>query len=164
MNVLVVGSLAYDSVMYCPGRLSDSISEETIQGISLNISAHKLERYYGGTAGSIAYTLKLLGIQPFIVAGVGNDCSDYKQFLKKNKIPTTYIQEHRTERTSAYVCVRDKYQNSIGIFYEGAGKEMSFSIFESIREHIHFAIIAPTYPHIMTQAIKVYKTGNSIPV
>ena len=46
---------------------------------------------YGGTAGNIAYNLKLLGGDPMIMATVGDDFGPYRERLAKLEIPLAHV-------------------------------------------------------------------------
>jgi adenosine kinase len=154
MNVVIVGSLAYDYIMNVSGTFSDRIMEEKIHSISLSFLVDSLKKQLGGTAGNIAYSLKLLTITPLIVSEAGNDFSLYKKFLKKNRISTTYIQEYDDVSTSLYVVLNDKANNEIRSFYTGATRYATTHSILSVKEIIHLVIIAPTNPKAMTNAVR----------
>ena len=125
MNVIVTGSLGYDYIMNFPGRFADRIMPDKIHQISLSFLVDKLEKQMGGTAANIAYSLKLLGVEPYIVASGGNDFGPYKTYLKKHKISTNYITIHDDVPTSSYFVVTDKDDNQIGSFFIGAMQHAS---------------------------------------
>ncbi len=157
MNLLVVGSMAYDYIMNFSGKFADRIMEDKIHSLSLSFLVDDLKKQFGGTAGNIAYSSKLLGIQPYIFSQAGNDFNPYKKFLKHNKIPTKYIKEYENVSMSSYFVVTDTTNNQIGSFYTGAiqyGTKYSISI---VTEKIPYAIIAPTNPQAMVQAAATCK-------
>jgi len=122
MNCIVVGSLGFDYIMDFPGKFSDRIMADKTHKISLSFLVDKLNKQFGGTAGNIAYNLKLLGIDPFILSAAGNDFSQYDDFLKENLIETKYIKRVTDEITGSYFVVTDMEDNQIGSFYVGATK------------------------------------------
>ena len=172
MNVIVTGSLGYDYIMDFPGRFADRIMPEAIHKISLSFLVDKLSKQFGGTAGNIAYSLKLLGIEPTILSDAGNDFAPYKEFLTKNKISTKAIFEAKDVTTSSYFVVTDQDDNQIGSFYIGAmqhTKELvlqkyleggrlkrraSHDSFKVKHENKSFVIIAPNDPNAMKQYVK----------
>ena len=169
MNVLVTGSLGYDYIMDFPGRFSDRIMPDKIHKISLSFLVDKLSKQFGGTAGNIAYTLKLLGIEPEILATAGNDFSLYEAHLKKNRISLHSVVKHKDVGTSSYFVVSDQDDSQIGSFYIGAmkyAKELSIKKvgpFEAkkVRPLQGFVVIAPNDPTAMKQFVKECRSFNS---
>lgn len=162
MHVLVTGSLSYDYIMDFPGRFTDRIMPDKIHKISLSFLVDKLNKQFGGTAGNIAYTLKLLGIEPTILASAGDDFAPYKEFLEHHNISTRSIALHHQVSTSAYFVVTDRDDNQIGSFYVGAGtyaKDLSLKKvkpFQAKRFNLMkpFVVLAPTDPTAMKQYAK----------
>ncbi|MEK7060877.1 MAG: PfkB family carbohydrate kinase [Patescibacteria group bacterium] len=151
MNILVTGSLGFDYIMDFSGRFADRIMPDKLHKISLSFLADKLTKNLGGTAGNIAYTLKLLGLEPTIIAFAGNDFIEYKQFLDKHQIATNGIRIVSDEPTSSYHVVTDRDDNQIGAFYIGASKyNKELSLQQS--EKPHFVVIGPNDP----AAVKKY--------
>ena len=122
MKVLVIGSLGYDYIMDFDGRFSERILPDKVHKISLSFLVNKLQRNFGGTAGNIAYTLRLLGVIPDIIAPVGHDFSPYKQFLKSHGISISHIKSFSNEPCGSYYVVTDQDDNQIGAYYSGAMK------------------------------------------
>lgn len=153
MNVAIIGSIALDYIMNFNGRFTDRIMEEKIHSLSLSFLVETLKKQFGGTGGNIAYTLKLLGVTPFLFGCVGNDFSPYKAFLKKHKIPLDFIKEYQEESTSSYFAVTDMANNQIGSFYVGAMKHAAkLSILQN-KKPVDITIIAPTDPKAMNKAV-----------
>lgn len=153
MNVVIIGSLGYDYIMNFSGRFTDRIMEEKIHSLSLSFLVDTLNKQFGGTAGNIAYSLKLLGIEPLIQACAGNDFISYKRFMKAKKIPTTYIKEVNDVPSSSYFVVTDLANNQIGSFYIGAMKEASTLSISTIKLPIDFVVITATDPKAMIRAV-----------
>lgn len=122
MREIVTGSLGYDYIMNFSGRFADRIMPDKLHQISLSFLADKLTKNLGGTAGNLAYTLKLLGRDPYIVSSAGYDFSEYQEFLKKHGISSDGIKIVQKEPTSSYHVVTDKDDNQIGAFHTGATK------------------------------------------
>ena len=68
MSILVCGSVAYDSIMVFHDRFKNHILPEQIHILNVSFLVPDLRREFGGCAGNIAYSLKLLGSDPLIVA------------------------------------------------------------------------------------------------
>lgn len=84
MQILVSGSIAYDRIMPFPGRFADHIMPDKIHILNVCFLVNGVNEKFGGTAGNIAYTLRLLGEKPRILASVGGkDFGNYVQWLEK---------------------------------------------------------------------------------
>src|SRR5258707_7071924 len=68
MTILVCGSLAYDTIMVFPDQFKKHILADKIHILNVAFMVPELRREFGGTAGNIAYNLKLLGDDPLIMA------------------------------------------------------------------------------------------------
>ena len=162
MQVIVTGSLGYDYIMDFPGRFADRIIPEKIHNLSLSFLVDTLTKQFGGVAGNIAYTLKLLGTEPVILACAGNDFTPYKNHLVRNDISTKYIKEYKDQSCSLYSVVTDQDDNQIGSFYVGAmkyAKNLTLLSFPRRRES-SFVVIAPTDPKAMIKYVKECRSAN----
>lgn len=151
MNVIVTGSLGYDYIMDFPGRFADRIMPDKIHKLSLSFLVDKLTKQFGGVAGNIAYTLKLLGADPLIVACAGNDFTPYRKHLMKHQIRTSQIKEYKDESCSLYSVVTDQDDNQIGSYFVGVMKHAKDL---RLPKNTNFVIIAPTDPTAMKKYVK----------
>ena len=150
MNVVVTGSLGFDYIMDFSGRFADRIMPEQIHKISLSFLVDKLSKQFGGTAGNIGYSLKLLGVNPTIFAPAGNDFAEYQIHLVSHKISVKNISIHKDVPTSSYFVVTDIDDNQIGSFYVGA---MKYANKLSIIPKNDFVVISPNEPSAMKKYI-----------
>lgn len=148
-RVIVTGSLGFDYIMNFGGRLVDRIMPDKIHQLSLSFLVDKLSKQFGGTAGNIAYTLKLLGADPLIVAPAGNDFDPYLKFLKKNHIRAEGISIDKKETSGIYFVVTDQDDNQIGAYYKGALKFAPRLSLESHLKSSQLVMIAPTESRAM---------------
>ncbi|KKU87014.1 MAG: Adenosine kinase [Candidatus Gottesmanbacteria bacterium GW2011_GWA2_47_9] len=161
MKVVVTGTLGFDYIMNFSGRFADRIMPDKIHALSLSFLVDHLSKQFGGTAGNIAYTLKLLGVEPTILAPAGGDFVPYKQFLESKKISTKHIAIHPEVSTSAYFVMTDKENNQIGSFFVGAtkyAKELSLKGV-TLRGKVTpsqkpFVIVTATDPSAMKKYVK----------
>src|SRR6476619_1803821 len=70
MTILVCGSLAYDTIMVFPDQFRKRILPDQIHILNVAFLVPEMRREFGGTAGNIAYNLKLLGEDPVVMATV----------------------------------------------------------------------------------------------
>ena len=80
MPILVCGSLAFDTIMVFPDQFRKHILPDKLHMLNVAFMVPEMRREYGGTAGNIAYNLKLLGEEPLVMATAGHD---FEQFYSK---------------------------------------------------------------------------------
>lgn len=131
MDIIISASLAYDQIMDFPGYFKDHIMPDKIHVLSVSFTIDKLVEKKGGVAGNIAYTLKLLGEDPKIVATAGKDFGNYQKYLKDLKIDTSGIKIIEDEFTASARIITDKADNQITAFHPGA---MNFSHQASLKD------------------------------
>jgi len=154
-HVIVTGSLGFDYIMNFSGKFADRIMPDKIHAISLSFLVDRLEKQFGGTAGNIAYSLKLLGIEPIIAAPAGKDFQEYIEFLASKNISAKEIPIIVDEMTSSYFVVTDQEDNQIGSFFLGATKYAKDIDLTAIANADDFVMLAPTEPEAMKKYVEV---------
>ena len=119
MSIIVSGSLVYDNIMSFSGSFKKHILRDQIHRLNVAFAVTKLERNFGGTAGNIAYSMKLLGENPIIVSALGKDAESYLKHFSKNKIDTKYIKIDKKNMTASCYITSDKNGNQITTFFGG---------------------------------------------
>lgn len=114
--------MAYDRIMDYPGRFSDHILPGKVHVINLSFVVNEMVERPGGTAGNIAYALKLLGEEPTIVATVGHDYHRYFKWLEVHKIGKSGLRVIEEEPTASAFITTDQADNQITGFSPGAMK------------------------------------------
>jgi len=120
MHIYISGSLAYDRIMDFPGHFADHILPQKIHVLNVCFNINGLVEKFGGTAGNIAYTLALLGEEPFIVATSGDDFARYEKWLAENRLPTRWIKRIPGVFTAGAYITTDLDDNQITAFNPGA--------------------------------------------
>lgn len=150
MSIVVTGSIAYDYLMTFPGKFTDHIIPDKLSSLSLSFLVDSMKRQRGGVATNIAYTMKLLGNDPIIFATVGQDFTDYRQWLEQHGIKTHHIVEIPDEFTASFFVSTDEEQNQIANFYTGAmAKAKDLSLRERNLTDADMVIISPNDPTAM---------------
>ena len=129
MTILVCGSMAYDTIMVFPDQFKKHILPEQIHILNVAFLVPDLRREFGGTAGNIAYNLKLLGESPAIMATVGHDFGPYQHRLETLGLTSPYIRRLDDQFTGQAFITTDIDDNQITAFHPGA---MSFSHFNRV--------------------------------
>lgn len=154
MSILISGSLAYDYIMDFPDSFKNHILPDQIHILNVSFVVDKLKKNFGGTAGNIAYTMKLLGADPIIVGAIGTDADDYLKHFKKQHISTEYISVSKQFFSASAYITTDKDDNQITAFYPGAGGEGIEPSVGEIKEKILVTLISPTKKETMIEHSK----------
>lgn len=124
MRTLLCGSLAFDSIMVFQDHFRNHILPDKIHMLNVSFLVPEMRREYGGCAGNIAYTLKLLGGDPVIMATVGDDFAPYADRLDALGISREAIRHLPGTYTAQAFITTDLADNQITAFHPGA---MNFS-------------------------------------
>ena len=120
MAVLICGSLAFDSIMTFEGRFAEQILPEQLHILNVSFLVPTLRRDFGGCAGNIAYSLKLLGGEPKPMAMLGADGGDYLARLRQLDIDTGFVGTVNDTYTAQAMIMTDRDNNQITAFHPGA--------------------------------------------
>jgi adenosine kinase len=142
MSILICGSMAFDTIMVFKDQFENHILPESIHKLSVAFYVPELRKEFGGTAGNIAYNLKLLNEDPIIMATVGNDFSNYFEWLSQNTINVSHIKEIKSLYTAQAYITTDLSDNQITAFHPGAMVESHQNKIKDAK-NICLAIIAP---------------------
>ncbi len=120
MAAVICGSLAFDTIMNFEGRFAEQILPDQIHKLNVSFLVPSLRREFGGCAGNIAYSLKLLGGTPLPVATVGPDGRDYIERFRGMGINTEFVREVSDSYTAQAMIMTDLDNNQITAFHPGA--------------------------------------------
>ncbi len=129
----------------------------------LNVSfmVDKLERSWGGTAGNIAYNIKLLGGEPLLVSVLGKDSRDYMEYLQGCKIKTDYVLLDKNQNSASAHVTTDVDNNQITAFFGGPlGQAKNKRLMELVKEKFNLALINPTDKEVMVQHVRECKEAG----
>jgi adenosine kinase len=149
MKIVVTGSIAFDYLMFFPGRFVDHLLADQLVEISVSFLVDSLKRQRGGTAPNIAYTLGLLGGQPHVMATAGQDFGEYRNWLEEHGVNTGAIVEYPDDYCASFFVNTDEDQNQIASFYTGAMANASNLRFADYAPDADLAIISPNDPSAM---------------
>ena len=131
MATVICGSMAFDTIMTFEGRFAQQILPDQLHILNVSFLVPALRRDFGGCAGNIAYSLKLLGGDPLPMATVGSDGAGYIARLKTLGIGTEFVREVADAYTAQAMIMTDLDNNQITAFHPGA------------MMHAHLTRIAP---------------------
>lgn len=159
MSTLICGSVAYDTIMVFHDRFKNHILPDKLHILNVAFLVPDMRREFGGCAGNIAYSLKMLGGEPFIMATVGDDHHTYSLRLDKLGIEQKHIRSIPGTYTAQAFITTDLDDNQITAFHPGA---MNHSHANSVTEAtgIKLGIVAPDGRDGMLQhAREFYEAG-----
>ena len=158
MAILVSGSLVYDHIMNFPDSFKNHIMPEQIHILNVCFMVDKLERSWGGTAGNIAFTMKMLGGEPLLLSVLGKDGRDYLEFIKEFGIKTDYILSDKKRATASAYITTDADDNEITAVFGGPlAMAKDNNVRDFVKEKFDLAIISPTDKEVMMQHVKECK-------
>ncbi|MCS7221058.1 MAG: carbohydrate kinase family protein [Anaerolineae bacterium] len=158
MTVVVTGSVAYDYIMSFPGRFKEHLLPHKIELLSVSFLVDSMRRQRGGCAPNIAYSLRLLGHSPCIMATAGQDFTDYRHWLEQQGIDVSGVRVYQDEFTASFFVSTDLDHNQIASFYTGAMSRAAELSFQDLSvDHIELAVISPNDPAAMVKYVRECK-------
>jgi len=142
MSILVCGSLAFDTIMVFPDQFRKHILPDQIHILNVAFLVPEMRREFGGTAGNIAYNLKLLGEDPLVMATVGHDFGPYAKRFETLGLATRHVRTVDGQFTGQAFITTDVDDNQITAFHPGA---MGYSHYNRVSDAsgVKLAIVSP---------------------
>jgi len=142
MRTLICGSIAYDTIMVFRDRFKHHILPDQLHILNVAFLVPDMRREFGGCAGNIAYTLRLLGGDPLIMATVGDDHQPYSYRLEKLHLSQEHVRRIPDTFTAQAFITTDLDDNQITAFHPGA---MNYSHENHVPEarEVGLGIVAP---------------------
>jgi adenosine kinase len=159
MAVVICGSLAFDTIMTFEGRFAEQILPDQLHILNVSFLVPALRRDFGGCAGNIAYSLKLLGGQPLPMATVGNDGAEYIARLEALGISTQFVRQVPDTYTAQAMIMTDRDNNQITAFHPGAMMQAHVTRVEP-RPDIKLGIISPDGRDAMLEHAQQFKAAG----
>ncbi len=159
MAVLICGSLAFDTIMNFEGRFSEQILPDQLHILNVSFLVPGLRRDFGGCAGNIAYSLKLLGGTPLPMAAIGTDGGSYLERMEALNISTEFVHTVQDSFTAQAMIMTDRDNNQITAFHPGA---MVYAHATPVvaRSDIALGIISPDGRDAMLQHAEQFKAAG----
>ena len=159
MAAVICGSLAFDTIMTFEGRFAEQILPDQLHILNVSFLVPGLRRDFGGCAGNIAYSLKLLGGEPLPMATLGSDGTDYLERLRSLGISTEFVGQVQDTYTAQAMIMTDRDNNQITAFHPGAMQQAHLTRIEP-RADIRLGIIAPDGREAMLQHAEQFKAAG----
>jgi adenosine kinase len=150
MAAVICGSLAFDTIMRFEGRFAEQILPDQLHILNVSFLVPALRRDFGGCAGNIAYSLKLLGGTPLPMATLGSDGADYQARLQTLGISTEFVRQVEGTYTAQAMIMTDRDNNQITAFHPGAMMQAHITRIEP-RADTKLGIVSPDGRDAMLQ-------------
>jgi adenosine kinase len=159
MSTLICGSIAYDTIMVFRDRFKHHILPDQLHILNVAFLVPDMRREFGGCAGNIAYTLKMLGGDPLIMATVGDDYATYGERLDKLDISQRHVRKVTGTFTAQAFITTDLDDNQITAFHPGA---MNHSHENHVQDAkgANLGIVAPDGRDGMLQHAREYREAG----
>jgi adenosine kinase len=159
MAAVICGSLAFDTIMTFEGRFAEQILPDQLHILNVSFLVPALRRDFGGCAGNIAYSLKMLGGQPLPMAAVGSDGSGYIARMQSLGISTEFVLEVGETYTAQAMIMTDRDNNQITAFHPGAMMQAHRTRVQA-RADIKLGIISPDGRDAMLEHAQQFKAAG----
>lgn len=141
MPILVSGAVALDHIMVFPDHFKNHILPDKLHMLNVSFNITSLKTHFGGTAGNIAFYLKMLGEDPLILATAGSDFGPYADWLDRHGIGRGGIRILDDVRTAQGFVTTDLDHSQIWAFYEGAMARAHEARVEDVDDELSLAIV-----------------------
>jgi adenosine kinase len=161
VRIAITGSIATDHLMTFGGRFADSLVVEQLHKISLSFLVEDLQVRRGGIAANIAFGMACLGHRPLLVGAVGQDFVDYRSWLDRHGVDTSFVHVSEFAHTARFVCTTDTDHAQIASFYAGAMSEARDIELGPIAERaggLDLVVISPNDPEAMLRHTEECRT------
>jgi adenosine kinase len=149
MDILLTGSVAYDYLMTFPGHFREHILPERLESISLSFLVDGMTKQRGGIAPNIAYSMALLGERPRVMATVGEDFLDYRNWLESQGVDTSLMEVIPGEFTASFFATTDRISAQIASFYPGAMAHSAKQSLTGLVTKPELVVVSPSSPDAM---------------
>ncbi len=159
MRTLICGSIAYDTIMVFGDQFKNHILPDQIHILNVAFLVPDLRREFGGCAGNIAHSLKMLGGDPLIMATVGQDYQPYAYRLDKLRLSQAHVRQVPEAFTAQAFITTDLDDNQITAFHPGA---MNFSHQNHVSDahDVGLGIVAPDGREGMLQHAREFEEAG----
>lgn len=143
MSILCTGSIAIDQIMVFHDHFKNHILPDKIHAVNVSFYVPGLEKRYGGTAANIAYHVKILGIDPILLATVGSDFGSYADWMDGHGLRRNWIKTLDDVYTAQCFITTDLDHNQINSFHPGAMDRAHEATLDSVDEDYAVGIVSP---------------------
>jgi adenosine kinase len=161
MAVLVTGSVAVDHIMIFEDHFKNHFVGDKLEKLNVAFHVPAMSKQYGGTGANIAYNLCRLGIEPILLAAVGQDLGAYATWMDESGIDRDHLRVLGDEYTAACFITTDLSHNQIISFHPGAMDRAHEARIADVRRSFDAAIVSPNGRRAMLEYARDLKTRGT---
>lgn len=159
MSALICGSYAFDTIMVFHDKFKNHILPDKVHMLNVSFLVPTMRREFGGCAGNISYNLNLLGGDALPMATVGEDFSEYAQWMDRCSISRKHIKVLDDLYTGQAFITTDMDDNQITAFHPGAmGRSHENKVADA--EGVSIGIVSPDGRDGMIQHAKQFSDAG----
>lgn len=151
MHSLICGSFAFDNILVFHDKFKNHILPDKVHILNVSFLVPTMRREFGGTAGNIAYNLKLLEGSPLPMGTAGSDFTPYRDWLDQQSISRRYVKEIAEHFTAQAFITTDEDDNQITAFHPGAMGQAHQQQVDDVAEPIAWGIVSPDGKQAMVE-------------
>ncbi len=153
MTVVATGSVAFDYILTFNGRFGDHILPDKKHILNLSFLVESFQKRRGGVAGNYAYNLALLGYPCAVLATIGPDGVDYRDWLEARGIDVRGLRILPDEYTATGFTTTDLDHNQVTGYYGGAMVRAGLIGLAETVPDPEAVIIGPNAPDAMARLV-----------
>ena len=143
MSVLVTGSVAVDYIMTFPDHFKNHFIGDQLEKLNVAFHVPEMSKRFGGTGANIAYNLRRLGIDPILLATVGQDFGAYGDWMDRHGVCREHLLVLDDEYTASCFITTDASNNQIISFHPGAMDRAHEARITSVTKSFTVGIVSP---------------------
>ncbi|MCZ6464398.1 MAG: PfkB family carbohydrate kinase, partial [Proteobacteria bacterium] len=157
MSILVTGSIAFDHIMVFEDRFRNHILPDKVHMLNVSFLVPSLEKRWGGCAANIAYNLRILDVDPIVLATVGRDFGPYVEWMDRHGIRRDWIRVLEDAFTAQAFITTDLDDNQISAFHPGAMERAHEAPISGVEADLSVGIVAPNGKRAMQEHARALK-------
>jgi len=143
MSVLVTGSVAIDHIMVFDDEFKNHILPDKVHMLNVAFLVPSLDKVWGGTGANIAYNLRILDVDPILLATVGSDFGAYASWMDQHGMRRDWIRVLDDSFTAQAFITTDLAHNQLIAFHPGAMDRAHEASIDGVAEQVSVGIVAP---------------------
>lgn len=173
MSVLVTGSVAVDHIMKFEDHFKNHFVADQLEKLNVAFHVPGLSKVYGGTGANIAFNLRRLGVDPILLATVGQDLGAYADWMDEQGLRRNHLCVIEDAYTAAAFITTDASHNQIISFHPGAMDSAHEARIADVKDPFDVGIVSPNgrqamidYARDLKAAGKtcVFDPGQGLPI
>ena len=173
MAVLVTGSVAVDHIMIFQDHFKNHFVSDKLEKLNVAFHVPSMSKQFGGTGANIAYNLCRLGVEPILLAAVGQDLGAYAAWMDRSGVRRDHLRVLEDEYTAACFITTDQGNNQIISFHPGAMDRAHEARIADVRTPFDAAIVSPNGRQAMLDYARdlkarrvpfVFDPGQGLPI